>query len=146
MSEEFTSRMRDLFDQVDELRSNHDQFGKKIDIILQIFSLIEENMSALSSSRFRNFLQVVIRKCDSFLLEAKEVYNRLNSEKRLSPETKCSYRQLVATLPPLKARFQQILLEVEMSVQKKETEVALLQPLRSSKRLSMRSSKRLSMV
>lgn len=136
MSEEFISELKDLFNKIEELRSNHEQFGKKLDLVLQVFSILKENFKFFSSPRFHNLLQVVIKQCDSLLVEAEVVYNRLNSEKRLSPDTKRSYRQLFATLPPLKAEVQRVLLNVETSVKKMETKVTPVQHLRRSNRLS----------
>lgn len=110
----FVNQMRDLLEQVENMRFSRENFGKKLLLVYNCHKLNYDNLDfiffELGSEKF---ISTVTRKTDETLLEAQKCYMKLNTEKRLDPETKRIYRDICEFLLHLKTALAAKHLELE---------------------------------
>jgi hypothetical protein len=91
---EFIIQMKDLLQQVENIKFSRENFAKKLQLIHSVHKLNYDNLNFifydLTSEKFR---ESITRKPDENLLEAQKCYLKLNNEMRLDPESKRIYRE-----------------------------------------------------
>jgi hypothetical protein len=91
---EFIIHIKDLLQQVENMKFSRDNFAKKLQLIQNVHKLNYDNLDfiffEMGSEKFR---ECITKKPDENLLQAQKCYLELNNEKRLDPESKRIYRE-----------------------------------------------------